>query len=303
MHQHHHPEHYHHTLDFGHVSRLFIWGIVLNIIFVIAEFGAGFFSNSLALISDAGHNLSDVATLALALGAFRFMTFKATKKFTYGFRKVSVLVALVNAILLLFVVGGIAYKSVERFLSPQPIESVLVIWVACAGIVINFLSAMLFYRNKEEDLNIKGAYLHLMADALVSIGVVISGIVIAYTRWYWIDPLTSLLIVVVLIVSLTRLLRDSVSISLDAVPGNIEIDTIRKIALNLPGIIDIHHIHVWALSTSENALTAHLLLNESVSNEEISTTKNKFKKELAQLGIQHVTVETETSVCQDDHCH
>lgn len=231
------------------------------------------------------------------------MSVKATKKFTYGFRKASVLIALINAILLLLVVIGIAYKSVERFLSPQPIESVLVIWVACVGIVINFLSAMLFYRNKEKDLNIKGAYLHLMADALVSIGVVVSAVVISYTQWYWIDPLTSLVIVVVLIVSLVSLLRESVSISLDAVPGNIEIDTIRKIALNLSGIRDIHHIHVWALSTSENALTAHLLLDESVSNEQISITKSSFKKELARLGIQHVTIETETSVCQDDHCH
>ncbi len=303
MHHHHQGDHHHHALDFGQVSRLFIWGIVLNVIFVIIEFGAGYLSNSLALISDAGHNLSDVATLALALGAFRFMTVKATKKFTYGFRKVSVLIALINAILLLLVVVGIAYKSVERFLSPQPIESEMVIWVACVGIVINFLSGMLFYRNKENDLNIKGAYLHLMADALVSVGVVVSAIIITYTQWYWIDPLTSLLIVMVLIAGLVSLLRDSVSISLDAVPGNIEIDTIRKIALNLPGIRDIHHIHVWALSTSENALTAHLLLHESVSNEEISTTKSSFKKELARLGIQHVTIETETTVCQDDHCH
>jgi cobalt-zinc-cadmium efflux system protein len=193
-------------------------GIVLNVIFVVVEFGAGILSNSLALISDAGHNLSDVATLALALGAFRLMALKATKKFTYGFRKVSVLIALVNAILLAIVVAGIAYKSVQRFLSPQPVDAEYVIWVAGVGIVINALSGLLFYRNKEDDLNIKGAYLHLMADALVSVGVVITGIVIYYTQWHWVDPAISLLIVIVLIVSLWSLLRDSVSLSLDAVP-------------------------------------------------------------------------------------
>lgn len=300
---HHHHDHSHHHLDFGHVSRLFVVGIVLNVIFVAVEFGAGFLSNSLALISDAGHNLSDVATLVLALGAFQLMAFKATKKYTYGFRKVSVLIALVNAILLVIVVAGIAYKAVQRFISPQPVDSGVVIWVAGIGIVINFLSALLFYRNKEEDLNIKGAYLHLLADALVSAGVVITGIVITYTEWYWADPLISILIVIVLIGSLWKLLRDSVSLSLDAVPGNIDLEAIRKMARQIPGIKDIHHIHVWALSTSENALTAHLLLEESVSNEEISKLKSRFRTDLSKLGIQHATIETETVVCQDDHCH
>jgi len=278
-------------------------GIILNVIFVVVEFGAGILSNSIALISDAGHNLSDVATLVMALGAFRLMAFKATKKFTYGLRKVSVLIALVNAILLAVVVAGIAYKSVQRFLSPQSVDVEYVIWVAGIGIVINALSGLLFYRNKEDDLNIKGAYLHLMADALVSAGVVISGIVIYYTKWHWIDPAISLLIVMVLIVSLWSLLRDSVSLSLDAVPENIELDSVRKTALKIPGVKDIHHIHVWALSTSENALTAHLVVEESITNEGISKLKSDFKSELNRLGIQHVTIETETAVCHDDHCH
>lgn len=300
-HQDHH--HHHHSLDFEHVSRLFIAGIVLNVIFVAVEFGAGFFANSLALISDAGHNLSDVATLVLALGAFRLMMLKATQKFTYGFRKASIIVALFNAILLLIVVAGIAYKSVQRFITPQPVESSFVIWVACIGVLINFLSALLFFRNKEEDLTIKGAYLHLMADALVSVGVVISGIIISYTQWYWVDPLTSVLIVIVLLGSLVKLLRDSVSLSLDAVPRNIDVDVVRKIALSLSGVTDIHHIHVWALSTAENALTAHLVLSESVTSEEAAMLKNNFRKELGRIGIQHVTIETETTANHDDHCH
>lgn len=304
QHRHQDHRHHHHSLDFEHVSRLFIIGIALNILFVVVEFGAGFYANSLALISDAGHNLSDVATLVLSLGAFRLMMLKSTRKFTYGFRKASIMVALFNAILLLIVVAGIAYKAVQRFLTPQPVESEFVIWVACIGVVINFLSALLFFRNKEEDLTIKGAYLHLMADALVSVGVVISGVIISYTEWYWIDPLTSLLIVVVLISSLVRLLRDSISLSLDAVPRNIEVDAIRKIALKLSGVTDIHHIHVWALSTAENALTAHLVLTESVTAEEAAAIKSTFRQELVRIGIQHATIETETTADHhDDHCH
>lgn len=303
MPHHHHPEdHHHHSLDFGHVSRLFMVGVALNLIFVAVEFGAGFVSNSLALISDAGHNLSDVATLVLAFGAFRLMMLKATWKFTYGFRKASILVALLNAILLLVVVGGIAFKSVQRFISPQPVDSGFVIWVACIGVVINFLSALLFFRNKEADLTIKGAYLHLMADAFVSVGVVISGIIITYTQWYWIDPLTSLLIVIAIAGSLVKLLRDSISLSLDAVPRNVEVDAIRKIAMSLSGVTEIHHIHVWALSTVENALTAHLVLNKSVTTDEAAKLKSTFRQQLAKMGIQHATIETETTAYHDDHC-
>jgi len=277
-------------------------GIALNLTFVVAEFAAGFFSNSLALISDAGHNLSDVATLALALGAFKLLTSKATEKFTYGYRKASILISLLNAIILLIAVGSIGYESIYRFISPQPVNSEVIIWVAGMGIIINSLSALLFLRNKEKDLNIKGAYLHLVVDALVSVGVVVSGIVISYTQWYWIDPLISLIIMIVIVMSMWNLLRDSLSLSMDAVPKNIEIETVRKAALKLSGIKDIHHIHVWAISTAENALTAHLVMNESISHEEISRLKNKFKHELEHLGIQHATIETEVAECHDDHC-
>lgn len=299
---HHDHDHHHHNVDLKEVSRLFIIGIALNLIFVVIEFGAGFFSNSLALISDAGHNLSDVASLALALGAFKLLSFKATEKFTYGYRKGSILISLLNAIILLIAVGSIGYESIFRFFSPQPVKSSIIIWVAAIGIVINSLSALLFLRNKEKDLNIKGAYLHLVVDALVSVGVVVSGIIIAYTEWYWIDPLISLIIMMVIIMSTWNLLSDSLSLSLDAVPKNIEIETIRKAALKLSGIKDIHHIHVWAISTAENALTAHLVLNEAISHQEISSLKDKFKHELEHLGIQHATIETEIADCDDDHC-
>lgn len=297
-----HHDHHHHAVDFKHVSRLFIIGIALNLAFVLVEFGAGLISNSLALISDAGHNLSDVASLALALGAFKLLTFKATEKFTYGYRKASILISLLNAIILLIAVGSIGYESIYRFIAPQPVKSGVIIWVASVGIIINSLSALLFLRKKEEDLNIKGAYLHLVVDALVSVGVVVSGIIISYTQWYWIDPLISLIIMIVIVMSMWNLLRDSLSLSLDAVPKNIEIEMVRKAALKLSGIKDIHHIHVWAISTAENALTAHLVLNESISHEEVSRLKNKFKHELQHLGIQHATIETEIAECPNDHC-
>ncbi|MBA4056217.1 MAG: cation transporter [Marivirga sp.] len=298
----HHGHHHHHTVDLKQVSRLFIMGIILNLTFVVVEFASGFLSNSLALISDAGHNLSDVASLALALGAFKLLAVKATEKFTYGYRKASILISLLNAIILLIAVGSIGYESIFRFISPQPLDSNVVIWVAAVGIIINALSALLFFRNKEEDLNIKGAYLHLVVDALVSVGVIISGVVISYTQWYWIDPTISLVIMIVIVISTWNLLRDSLSLSLDAVPKNIEIETVRKSALKLSGIKDIHHIHVWALSTAENALTAHLVLNDSVTQEDVSRIKNKFKHELEHLGIQHATLETEIGKCPDEEC-
>lgn len=302
MSHHHEHDHHHHQTDFKDVSRLFFVGIALNSAFVIVEFVAGLFSNSLALISDAGHNLSDVASLALALGAFKLIAVRATKKFTYGYRKASILISLLNAIILLIAVGSIGYESVFRFISPQVVQSNTIIWVAAVGIVINTLSALLFFGNKEDDLNIKGAYLHLMVDALVSVGVVVSGAIILYTDWYWVDPLISLVIMVVIVAGMWNLLRDSLSLSLDAVPKNINLETIRNTALKLTGIKDIHHIHVWAISTAENALTAHLVLNDSISHEEISELKSKFKHELEHLGIQHATLETEVAECLDDEC-
>lgn len=301
LHDHNH-HHHHHGVDFDHINRLFIIGITLNFVFVVVEFLAGFLSNSLALVSDAGHNLSDVASLALALGALKLLTIKATEKFTYGYRKASILISLLNAIILLVAVGSIGYESIFRFVSPQPVRSNVIIWVASIGIVINTLSALLFFRDKESDLNIKGAYLHLVVDALVSAGVVVSGVVISYTQWYWIDPAISIIIMIIIVLGMWSLLRDSLSLSIDAVPKDIEINAVRKAALKLSGIKDIHHIHVWAISTAENALTAHLVLNEPITHSEVSVLKSKFKAELKHLGIQHATLETELAVHSDDDC-
>jgi cobalt-zinc-cadmium efflux system protein len=294
MHEHNHDHHHHaHRLDINQVNTSLIAGICLNILFVVVEFGAGFFSNSLALISDAGHNLSDVASLALALLAFKLLKIKPTEKFTYGYRKASILISLLNAVILLIAVGSIGYESVHRFLEPKPVASNVVISVAAIGIVINAVSALFFFRDRKKDLNLKGAYLHLMVDALVSLGVVVAGIIMAYTQWLWIDPLISVVIMIVILASTWNLLSDSLSLSMDAVPTNISIENIREAALKLSGIRDIHHIHVWAISTAENALTAHLVISHSTSQEETSALKNRLKHELEHMGIQHATLETE----------
>lgn len=300
---HHHDHHHHHTVDIAHVSRALVIGIALNLGFVVAEAAAGFYSDSLALLSDAGHNLSDVAGLALALLAFRLIKVKPTKEFTYGFRRASILISLLNAIILLLAVGSIGYESIHRFFAPAPVRSDVVIWVAAIGIAINFGSAFLFTRNKEHDLNIKGAYLHLIVDALVSVGVVVSGIIIYFTDWQWIDPLVSVIIMTIIVISTWNLLSDSLRLAIDAVPRNIDIEKIRTAALKFSGIKDIHHIHVWALSTSDNALTAHLVMDDNLSHEEVSKTKDKLRHELQHMGIQHATLETEVDGCEDEICH
>jgi cobalt-zinc-cadmium efflux system protein len=300
---HNHDGHHHHPpLDLSRVSRLLVFGIILNMTFVVIEFGAGFLSGSLALMSDAGHNLSDVATLALALLAFQLFKVKPSLKFTYGYRRGSILISLLNAIILLVAVGSIGYEAVQRFVNPKPVEANVIIWVAAIGIVINFLSAILFFRNKEDDLNIKGAYLHLLVDALVSVGVVASGVIVYYTNWLWIDPMISLVIMVVIIISTWKLLQDSFTLSLDAVPKNIDIEKIRAAALKMTGIKEIHHIHVWALSTSDNALTAHLVVDHSISHEGISKIKSDLRHELEHLGVRHATLETEVQNCNNEAC-
>ena len=302
MHDHSHDHHHAHSINITKVNKSLIVGILLNLTFVIVEFVAGFFSHSLALISDAGHNLSDVGSLALALLAFRLLKSKATEKFTYGYRKASILISLLNAVILLIAVGSIGYESIHRFIAPRPVAPNVIIYVAAVGIMINFISALLFFRDREKDLNLKGAYLHLMVDALVSVGVVVSGIIMMYTQWFWIDPFVSLIIMIVILTSTWNLLRDSLSLSMDAVPTSIKIESIREAALKLPGVKDIHHIHVWAISTAENALTAHLVISDAISHEETSLLKNQFKHTLEHLGIQHVTLETEVEECREAPC-
>lgn len=300
MHEHDHSHHHLHATR--NLNRAFLIGITLNVIFVVIEFVAGFITDSLALISDAGHNLSDVAGLFLSLWAFRLVKVKATDTYTYGYRKATVLASLFNAVILLIAVGGIGFESVHRFLSPRPVEGMTMAWVAGVGIIINSLTAFLFFKDKDKDLNIKGAYLHMAVDGLVSLGVVVAGIAIFFTQWQWLDPAISIIIMVVIVVSTWGLLRDSLRLSLDGVPPEIDLHKIRDIALNMNDIKNIHHIHVWAISTSQNALTAHLILSDHLNHAEQVTIKNKLKHELEHLGIQHVTLETEIETCKDVVC-
>jgi len=294
--------HHHHSPVIGNISRAFWIGIILNSVFVIIEFTAGFYYNSLALLSDAGHNLSDVASLGLSLLAFRLAKSKATERFTYGYHKSTILASLVNAVILLIAVGGIGWEAVQRFLHPVETQGGVIALVAGIGIVINSISALVFFRNKDKELNVKGAYLHLALDAVVSAGVVFAGIIISYTGLKWIDPLISLVIMGVLIYSTWSLLIESLRLTLDAVPANIDTEKIKGQMLKTRGVKDVHHIHIWAMSTTRNAMTAHLVLEDGLPEVKIMAIKADLKHELEHLNIQHVTFETESEHCQEEHC-
>ena len=275
------------------VNRAFIIGIILNLLFVIIEFGAGIYINSLALISDAGHNLSDVASLALAMVAFRLAKVKPNQTFTYGLRKSTILISLLNAVILLIVIGAITWESLARMKDPQPIQGDYMAVVAGIGILINTITAMLFFKNREKDLNIKGAFLHLAADALVSLGVVGAGIVIGFTSWYWLDTAVSMAIVIVILVSTWGLLRDSTILALDGVPRGIDLKKVKDAILGSSEIRDVHHIHVWAMSTTENALTAHIVVANDFPLSSFEPLKTRIQQALQNQGIQHSTLELE----------
>lgn len=293
-HHHHHEGHNHGPVTFTHVNKAFIWGLVLNMGFVIVEAVIGLASHSLSLLSDAGHNLADVGSLALSLLAFRMMKVKANDRYTYGYRKTSILAALANSILLLLSLGAIVYEAVVRLRHPEPLPGITISIVAGIGIVINALSAFLFNKDKEKDLNVKSAYLHLLADALISAGVAVAGLVIYYTHWYWLDAVSSIAIAIVILVSTWGLLRESLRLSLEGVPVGVDMQKVRETALNLPGVQDMHHIHVWAMSTTENALTAHIVVAPSTTAQQIQTIKDELKHRLQHENISHVTLESET---------
>jgi cobalt-zinc-cadmium efflux system protein len=255
-HAHDHAGHSHAPEDFG---RAFAIGGALNTAFVIAELVFGYAANSLALISDAVHNLSDVFSLLLAWGAAWLAGRRPTETHTYGYRRASILAALFNAGLLLVAVGGIAVEAVNRLREPAEVANWTVVWVAALGIVVNGGTALLFMRGRHGDLNIRGAYLHMVADASVSLGVVVAALLIIATGWLWIDPAISLVIALVVLVSGWGLMRDSVNLALDAVPRGIELVEVREFLRTLDGVSEVHDLHIWAMSTNETALTAHLV--------------------------------------------
>jgi cobalt-zinc-cadmium efflux system protein len=304
-HDHGHSHHgHHHPINLKEVNRAFVIGIILNFAFVIIEVIVGLSIHSLSLLSDAGHNLADVASLALALIAIRLVKVKPNEKYTYGYKKTTILVALFNAAVLLVSIGAIGYEAIHRILSPEPLPGKTISIVAAIGIVINAVTALLFLRSKDNDLNVKSAFLHLLSDAIVSAGLVVGGLVIFYTQQYWIDALLSIVVAVVILLSTWQLLRDSLRLSLDGVPEGIDLPQVKLNISKLTGVKDFHHVHIWALSTNENALTAHLVVDKNTDMGAIEKIKHNVKHELQHLNIQHATleIETEAAPCEEPDC-
>ncbi|HVL40804.1 MAG TPA: cation diffusion facilitator family transporter [Brevundimonas sp.] len=293
-HGHAHGGHHHGPVDTG--DWRYAVGLIVNLAFVGVEFGAGLFSGSTALMADAGHNLSDVLGLAMAGGAAWLARRASGSQNTYGYGKATVLAALANALLLIFACGAIAFEAVRRLAEPAPVMSGLIMIVAAIGFVINLGTALMFMRDQHSDLNAKGAYLHMMADAAVSIGVVIAGGVIWMTGWSIIDPLVSLGIVAVILIGTWGLLKDSVNLALDAAPRGTDVEAVRAAFLSLPGVTAVHDLHVWGLSTTETALTAHLVhgrLDADVLLAEAQTmARSRFR-------IRHTTLQLEAGPLAD----
>lgn len=291
--QNHHGHSHSHTPKITSLTKAFIIGIILNLVYVIIQVIIGLKINSLSLLSDAGHNFLDVAGLALAMLAFKLSSSKSTEKYTYGYKKSSILISLLNAVILLISIGAIGYEAIFRFQNPEPLPGKVIAIVAIIGIFINGISAFMFFNDKDKDINVKSAFLHLASDALVSLGLVIGGIIIYYTHLYWIDPLLSLVICMVIIVSTWNLLKDSLRLSLDGVPDNVDLQKVKNEILKINGVNDFQHLHVWAISTNQNAMTGHLIVSAELSNTEIEIIKNKIKHELEHLNIHHSTIETD----------
>jgi cobalt-zinc-cadmium efflux system protein len=309
-HTHSHGHGHHHPVDVRSINAAFLIGISLNFLFVVVEVLAGLRIHSLSLLSDAGHNLADVASLAMSLIAFRLLKVKPTVRFTYGYKKTTILVALLNASILLLSIGAIGYEALHRIVSPQPLPGKIISLVAALGILVNTITALLFLSSKDRDLNIKSAFLHLLADAVVSAGLVIGGLVIYWTHLYWIDPVLSIVIAVVILISTWKLLKDSLRLSLDGVPEGIQLKEVKEKVEKITGVLGFHHIHIWAISTTENALTAHVVVSKEAGPQDIEAIKQDIKHELLHLNIQHATLETESDNtpcaepdCQDHHDH
>lgn len=298
-HGHHHHGHHSHAMN-----RAFIVGIVVNMAFVIVQAVAGFITGSVALLSDAGHNLSDVASLVLSLIAYRLARSRPSSQYTYGYKKFTILAALTNAVILLIAIGVLGVEAVSRLRDPHPVQGGTVAIVAAIGILVNFGSAFFFFSSKDHDLNSKGAYLHLLADGLVSLGVVVAGIIISYTDWYWLDGAVSIAILIVILVSTWSLLTHSLRMAMDAVPAHINPEEIKDMVRTTEGVVSMHHTHIWAMSTTQNALTTHLTLADNLSFEEKMKLVHDIKHRLRHRHIHHATIELESprQPCDDADC-
>lgn len=276
--------------------KAFALGIALNVSFIAVEVIFGLMANSSALLADAGHNASDVLGLVFAWTAMWLASIKPRGKYTYGLRKTTILVSILNALLLFGAVGFIAWDAIGKFRSPEPVAGSQVMMVAAIGVVINTLTALLFMKGQKEDLNIRGAFLHMAADAGVSLGVVVAGLLITLTGKQWIDPLTSLFIIVVIVWGTWRLFTESLDLALDAVPKHIDLEKVREFLLSQTGVESVHDLHIWAMSTTKVALTAHLIIPEGSDDGFISTLQHALDH---QFGINHTTLQIENKQIEE----
>ena len=288
-HAHGHDHHHHAPASY---DRAFALGIGLNLGYVAVEAVFGLLAGSLALLADAGHNLSDVLGLGLAWGAAWLARRQPTPRRTYGLRRTSILAALANAMLLLLAIGAIAWEAVLRLQAPEPVATGIVFWVAAVGVLVNGGTALMFMRGRENDLNIKGAFLHMVADAGITVGVMLAALLIGWTGWLWLDPLTSLAIAAVILVGTWGLLRDSVDLALDAVPRGIDPAEVAGFLASQPGVSEIHDLHIWAMSTTETALTVHLVRPAADLDDGLLA---RLRRELHErFAIAHATIQVET---------
>lgn len=318
MHEHDHSHNHEHCHDHGHghhhhahistdangnLNRAFKIGIGLNLAYVIIEGVFGFISNSMGLLSDAGHNLSDVASLAIALIAFKASQRKPNQRFTYGYKKATVEASVLNAIILYVAVALILVESIEKFFKPSHVDGDMVAWVAGVGILVNGITTWLFMKDSKHDLNVKGAFLHMAADTLVSVGVVVSGLIIAFTGWNIIDPIVGIAIAILIAISYFSMLRESLRLALDGVPSDIDLEKVRQAILKADGVESMHHLHVWAMSTTESAMTVHVIVKDPAM---VDNVIQNVRNAVEPLGIKHSTVEVETKAstcgCHNELC-
>lgn len=279
-----------HSKDKVNYNNVFLIGIILNIVYVAVELTFGLIINSISLIADAGHNLSDVLGLLLAWGASYLASSAVTKTKTYGMRKSTILAALLNSIILFVAVGAILIESIRKIIEPQPVAGTEIMIVAGVGVIINTLTAMLFIKGRKEDLNIKGAFLHMAADAGISLGVVAAGLFINLTGYFIIDPIFSIIIVVIIVIGTWGLMKDSFLLTMDAVPGDINFEEVEEYLLSRDGVEGVHDLHIWAMSTTENALTVHLVVPQEQGDDFLKTISDELKN---RFSIDHPTIQIE----------
>jgi cobalt-zinc-cadmium efflux system protein len=291
-HSHGHSHGHSHSHAPANFGAAFAIGVTLNAAYVVAEVVFGLLAHSVALVADAGHNLGDVLGLLLAWIASMLVLRPPSGKHTYGWRRSSILAALVNGVLLLVTIGAIAWEAIRRLFHPTEVTGSIVIWVAAAGILVNGVTALLFFSGRKDDLNLRAAFVHMAGDAGIAFGVVVAGVLIVLTGWQWLDPIVSLVIVVVILQSTWALLRDSVNLALDAVPEGIDLEEVRSYLAALPDVTEVHDLHIWAMSTTETALTAHLVIPEIADHD--SLLARACEELHDHFGIEHTTLQLES---------